>query len=163
MNTHITLPAVSLISKELLSQAVETYNWVPYYNFLVTPVPWQILEKDPFLVALSKKRMFHAGILKMDPNTCYNWHVDTDRKVGVNMLVSHQESQCLFLDGDSGVVVKTKELEYKPDTYYVFNTQVPHMVINTTGSRYLFSLQFVELGLTFDQLCKDIKGMDHGY
>jgi len=163
MNTHLTLPAASLISKDLLAQAVETYNWVPYYNFLATPVPEKILAKDPFLVKLSRKRMFHAGILKMEPNTCYNWHVDTDRKVGLNMLLMDQDSQCLFLDGEPGVVVKTKELEYKPDTYYAFNTQIPHMVINTIGPRYLFSLQFVELGLTFDELCKDIKGMDHGY
>lgn len=162
MMTHFSLPVKSLIAKELLAHAVETYNWVPYYNFFVTPVPWKILETDPFLVKLSKKRMFHAGILKMDPNTCYNWHIDTDRKVGVNMLLLGEGSQCLFLEGEPGVVVKTKELKYEPDTYYVFNTQVSHMVI-TIATRYLFSIQFVELGLTFDQLCKDIKGMDYGY
>jgi len=161
MITHFSLPAKSLISKELLTHATETYNWVPYYSFLVTPVPEKILDRDPFLVKLSKKRKFQSGILKMEPDTCYNWHVDTDRKVGLNMLLMGQDSQCLFLNGEPGLVFKTKELEYEADTYYVFNTQVPHMVLNGKGPRYLFSLEFVDL--TFNDLCEDIKGMNHGY
>jgi len=56
-------------------------------------------------------------------------------------------------------------LKYEPETYYVFNTQVPHMVLNTTKPRYLFSVEFLEKdrGLTFNELCEDIKGIDHGY
>jgi hypothetical protein len=82
------------------------------------------------------------------------------------MLLSDDgDSRCLFLDGEPGVVFNTQELKYKPDTYYAFNTQVPHMVLNTTRPRYLFSVEFLEKdrGLTFDELCEDIKGINHGY
>jgi hypothetical protein len=160
------VPVWSLISKGLFIHAVNSRNWVKYYNFEAIPVPPELLALDSFIVELAKKRKFHAGILRMEPNTCYNWHVDTDRKVGLNMLLSDDgESRCLFLDGEAGVVFKTHELQYEPDTYYAFNTQIPHTVLNTEDPRYLFSLEFLEedRGLTFNELCADIKGMNHGY
>jgi hypothetical protein len=167
MNTaYMPVPVGSTIANELLRYAVDSHNWKQYYNFRAVPVPGEILWEDPFLGNLAGKRAFHAGILRIEPNSCYNWHVDTDRKVGLNMLLSDDgQSRCLFMDGDPGVVFKTHELEYKADTYYVFNTQVPHMVINTTKPRYMFSLEFLgqDRGLTFDELCKDIKGINHGY
>jgi hypothetical protein len=167
MNTaYMPVPGTSSIAKDLLQYALDSHNWKQYYNFKAVPVPREILRLDSFLVELASKRYFLAGILKMEPNTCYNWHVDTDRKVGLNMLLSDDgDSRCLFLDGEPGVVFKTQELSYQPDTYYVFNTQVPHMVLNTTRPRYLFSLEFLgqDRGLTFDELCEDIKGMNHGY
>ena len=163
---YSVVPVSSSISKDLFAYAVNTVRWVQYYNFVASPVPHEILRLDSFLVNLAHKRKFHAGVLRLDPNTCYNWHTDTDRKVGINMLLSDDGySQCLFLNDEPGVVFKTQELKYKPDTYYVFNTQASHMVLNTTEPRYMFSLEFLEedQGLTFDELCKDIKGMNHGY
>jgi len=156
----------SEISSDLLWHAMNAKDWVEYYNFTATPIPVDILARDKFLVKLAGKRKFHAGILKMDPNTCYNWHVDSDRKVGLNMLLLDDEaSRCFFADGQIGVVTKTEELKYVHGKYYVFNTQVPHMVINTTEPRYLFSVEFLDedRGLTFDELCEDVKGMNHGY
>jgi hypothetical protein len=71
----------------------------------------------------------------------------------------------MFLSGKPGFVFDVEELKYEPDSYYVFNTQIPHMVLNTTQPRYLFSLEFLEedRGLTFDELCKDIEGINYGY
>lgn len=154
----------SEISSDLLGYAKSAKEWTQYYNFMAIPVPEEMLWLDPFLAALANKRAFHAGILRMEPNTCYNWHVDTDRKVGLNMLLDDGFSQCLFTD-NVGVVSKTTELDYEYGKYYVFNTQVPHMVINATEPRYLFSVEFLgdDRGLTFDELCEDVKGMNHGY
>ena len=165
-HAYMPVPVESSISKDLFVHAVNSHNWVKYYNFEAIPVPLELLGLDAFIVRLAKKRKFHAGILRMEPNTCYNWHVDTDRKVGLNMLLSDDgKSRCLFLDGEAGVVFGVEELKYESGSYYVFNTQVAHMVLNTTQPRYLFSLEFLEedRGLTFNELCKDIKGIDHGY
>lgn len=143
----------------------EEKDWVPYYNFMALKVPDEILDEEPLLVELAKKRKFHAGVLRMDPNTCYNWHVDTDRQVGLNMLVLDDgQSKCIFADGKFGIVIPTKELKYKEFTYYVFNTQIPHTVYNFTEPRYLFSLEFLDedKGLTYDELCADIQGLNHG-
>ena len=163
---YMPVPVGSLIAKDLYAYALSVLSWTQYYNFKAVPVPREILRMDSFIVNLASKRSFHAGVLRMEPNTCYNWHVDTDRKVGLNMLLSDDgNSRCLFLDGEPGVVFNTRELKYEPDTYYAFNTQVPHMVLNTTKPRYLFSVEFLEKdrGLTFDELCEDIKGINHGY
>ena len=165
-HAYIPVPGASSIANDLLLYAQNTKDWTQYYNFMAIPVPAEIFMKDRFIEKLGNKRMFHAGILRMEPNTCYNWHVDTDRKVGLNMLLSDDGgSRCLFLDGEPGVVFKTHELDYQPDTYYVFNTQVPHMVLNTVKPRYLFSVEFLgdDRGLTFEELCEDVKGMNHGY
>ena len=167
MNIAYTpVPVMASIAKDLYIYAKSSPNWTQYYNFMAVQIPRDILQLDSFLVGLADKRTFHAGVLRMEPNTCYNWHVDTDRKVGLNMLLSDDgSSRCLFLDGEPGVVFNTRELKYEPETYYVFNTQVPHMVLNTGKPRYLFSVEFLEKdrGLTFDELCEDIKGIDHGY
>ena len=166
-NFYRAVPFQSRIAKKLKEYAVDIplQYWKPYYNFVATPVPEVLLAQDPFLMALAEKRKFHGGILRMEPNTCYNWHVDTDRQVGLNMLLADDgKSKCLFLDGESGVVFKTQELQYHPGTYYVFDTQVTHIVLNTTSPRYLFSLEYLEIdrGLTFTELCADIKGIEHG-
>jgi len=166
MNAYMPAPVKALIAKDLYAYATNSHSWEQYYNFMAVPVPREILRQDSFMVGLAQKRTFHAGVLKMEPNTCYNWHTDTDRKTGLNMLLSDDgNSRCVFLAGEPGVVFKTQELKYKPDTYYVFNTQIPHAVLNTEKPRYLFSVEFLEKdrGLTFDELCEDIKGMNHGY
>ena len=167
MNTaYMPVPVKASIARNLYVYAMNSPNWTQYYNFMAVQVPRDILQLDSFLVGLADKRTFHVGVLKMEPNTCYNWHVDTDRKVGLNMMLSDDgNSRCLFLDGEPGVVFKTRELKYAPDTYYAFNTQVPHMVLNTTRPRYLLSVEFLEKdrSLTFDELCEDIKGINHGY
>jgi hypothetical protein len=163
---YMPIPVKASIAKNLYVYAMNSPKWTQYYNFTAVQVPREILQLDSFLVGLAGKRTFHAGVLRMEPNTCYNWHVDTDRKVGLNMMLSDDgNSRCLFLDGEPGVVFNTRELKYEPDTYYAFNTQVPHMVLNTTKPRYLFSVEFLEQdrGLTFDELCEDIKGINHGY
>lgn len=167
-NFYRLVPSRSSISEALraFAHSVPHESWVVYYNFDAVPVPHGILDADPFIVALAKKRRFHAGVLRLKPNTCYNWHVDTVRKVSINMLLNTDiDSHCVFLRGEPGVSFAVEELNYKPDSYYVFNTQMPHMVLNCGQPRYLFSIEFLEedRGLLFDELCEDIEGMNHGH
>jgi hypothetical protein len=162
---YTAVPYTSKICFKLMQLVYQSSDdaWVPYYNFMVIPVPQEILDEEPLLVALAQKRKFHAGILRMDPNSCYNWHVDTDRHVSLNMLVCGDDSKCLFAE-NYGLVMPITELKYKEFTYYVFNTQIPHTVYNFSEPRYLFSLEFLEedRGLTYDELCADIQGLNHG-
>ena len=134
-------------------------DWQTYYNFMALKVPEEILDEEPLLVELAKKRKFHAGLLRMEPNTCYNWHMDTDRQVGLNMLVLDDgDSKCVFAAGYCGIVVPIRELKYKEFTYYVFNTQIPHTVYNFSEPRYLFTLEFCEedKNLSYQDLCEDM-------
>lgn len=128
----------SAISTELLDLAISGTDWFKYYNFDTLLVPESILEKEPFFKTLPP---FKAGILRLPPNTCYDWHVDDDRGWVINMLLSTGKSHCLFGSRD-GVAFPFTELVYEPEFYYAFNTQIPHTVLNFDTYRYLFSIQF---------------------
>lgn len=159
---YLPIELRSTIRQDLLdyAKAADLREWVSYYSFAALPVPDAFIEEDPVLNALRRSGLsFKAGVLRMSPNTCYNWHVDTDRRVGVNLLLQHGTSHCLFQNGEFGLTMSVHELIYQPDTYYVFNTQVLHTVINLTGYRYLLSLEFTDkdAGLTYEALCAMIQ------
>jgi hypothetical protein len=141
-------------------------SWVPYYNFKALPVDKSVLDQDPLFKDLSSKREFMGGLLEIPPNSVYNWHVDTDRHCGLNMLVyDGGRSMCLFAPEGEQLVMPVVELTYLPNTYYAFNTKIPHTVINLSRPRYMFSLEFMgkDYGLTYDELLSDIKELGYGY
>ena len=149
----------SEIAQELLDFANTAPNWQDYYNFKAVQVPIETLSKDPFLVALFDKHPFVAGIVQLSPYVCYDWHIDTRRGVGVNMLLNFEGvSHCLFAKGE-GAQFGFEELVYTPNRYYLFNTQTSHTVINFAEPRYLFTLEFGadKDQLSFESLLEQIK------
>jgi hypothetical protein len=156
---YYKIPSRSVITKELLGFAATAQNWQDYYNFKAIQVPIEMLSKDPFLVALFHKHPFVAGIVQLSPYVCYDWHIDSRRGVGVNMLLTPEiKSHCLFTNTE-GVQFPFEELVYEPDTYYLFNTQVRHAVINFYEPRYLFTIEFAadKDQLSFENLLEQIK------
>jgi hypothetical protein len=148
------------IKDEVFDFAISPADWMPYYNFDAKPLPHELIFKDEFFVWLAQRYDFIAGVLRLDPYTCYNWHTDTRRGVGVNMLLTpNTRSFCAFgIDSDQ-LVFKIEELKYKPSTYYLFNTQVPHTVYNFETTRYLMGVEFAKDRdeLSFNDLLKDIQ------
>jgi hypothetical protein len=141
---YYEIPNKSVIAKELLEFAKKPQSWEYYYNFKVIQAPVEILVQDPFLTELFRAHQFKAGIIQLNPYVCYDWHIDSRRGVGVNMLLNAEiKSNCLFAK-DEGVQFKFEELPYKHNTYYLFNTQVRHTVINFDQPRYLFTIEFLE-------------------
>ena len=141
MNTNYyqELSPKSTVSNPLLAYAHEA-EYQAYYNFSAAEVPKEMLLEDAFLSTLQGK--WRAGVLRMEPNTCYNWHTDTDRKYSINMLLNYDGvSHCVF-GGNDAVQFPIVELEYKPDTYYLLDTAQPHMVLNIDKPRYMFSVEF---------------------
>lgn len=150
----------SSIAKILLDEATASSEWYDYYNFKAKPISPNILILDPFLKWLASKYDFAGGILRMEPYTCYDWHTDTRRGVGINMLLTpFARSSSVFAPKKEGQVFKIEELPYKLNTYYVYNTQTQHTVYNYETTRYLFSIEFVKNKdeLTFNELVKTIK------
>ena len=151
----------SEIALPLMEFALRPTEWTPYYNFNAKRVPPEIIFEDDFFKWLVKRYHFVAGILKLDPYTCYDWHTDTRRGVGINMLLTtNQRSFCVFTENKNNedVVFKIDELAYKPITYYLFNTQMPHTVYNFETTRYLLSIEFAKNKeqLTYDDLLKEV-------
>ena len=150
----------STIAKELYDYAFNSQPWFPHYNFNVKPIPAEIIAQDNFFKWLHARYEFMVGIIRLDPYTCYDWHTDTRRGVGINMLLTpFDRSVCAFAPNKEGVVFNIEELKYKPATYYIFNTQIPHTVYNFETTRYLMSVEFAKdkSELSFDDLLKDIK------
>ena len=150
----------STIKNEVFDFAMSPTEWMPYFNFEAKPLPADIVLKDNFFVWLSQRYDFIVGVLKLDPYTCYNWHTDTRRGVGINMLLTpNTRSFCAFGVDPNELVFKIEELKYKPNTYYLFNTQSPHTVYNFEATRYLLSVEFVKDRdqLSFEDLVNDIE------
>ena len=160
MKPYYEIGKKSTIKDEVFDFAISPTDWMPYYNFDAKPLPHELIFKDEFFVWLAQRYDFIAGVLRLDPYICYNWHTDTRRGVGVNMLLTpNTRSFCAFgIDSDQ-LVFKIEELKYKPSTYYLFNTQVPHTVYNFETTRYLLSVEFAKNKdeLSFNDLLKDIQ------
>lgn len=160
MKPYYEIGKKSTILKDLEDFAFSPSDWLPYYNFDAKRIPPEIVFQDDFFIWLSHHYSFVAGILKLDPYVCYDWHIDTRRGVGVNMLLTpFDRSVCAFKVDLDQTVFKIDELKYKPGTYYLFNTQVPHTVYNFETTRYLMSIEFAKNKdeLSFNDLLKDIQ------
>lgn len=158
MAPYHQLTAQATIADEVLDFAKTTGAWTPYYNFYAVQVPFELAFKDPVLHALGTQHTLAVGVIRLDPYTTYDWHTDTRRGVSINMLINNAKSHCIFSQENTGATHRFTELEYKPNTYYLFNNQVPHMVMNFGQSRYLLSVEFEEDkdALTYAQLLKEI-------
>jgi hypothetical protein len=147
----------STVATSLLSYAKETPpdEWVHSYGFKALPLKKEQFLCDPLLKQIHDLHAFNAYILKLPPNYVYDWHVDSNyRGVTINMLLTPEvHSHCLFRL--YGFVF---DLPYAKDTYYLFNSQVEHMVINFEKQRYLFSVEFDEekTKLSYQTLAKEL-------
>lgn len=82
------------------------------------------------------------AILRMEPFQFYHWHVDQDRKVAINRLLDGFDSMCLFGEAKNEHNMYFSQAHYAPNTYYIFNTSIPHCVINFSRPRFLLSVEF---------------------
>jgi hypothetical protein len=143
MMLYATLPGQSKIWSTLHDLALnESSEYVEHYGFNVLQVPEEIMDKDWRFEALRKRYPFVAGITKMQPYNVYNWHTDAKRSGTINMMIDHESSHCLFTTDTESRVSGFQELIYRHKTYYIFNTQVPHMVVNLEGNRFMLTLEF---------------------
>jgi len=158
----MSIATKSTIRDKIIEHSRNDEPWFPYYNFIAKPIPHEILEEDLFFKLLSTRYKYIGGVIKVEPHTTYDWHVDTRRGVGINMLLSPQHpmlSKCLFKVHRDEATTKFVQLIYEPDVYYAFNTQIEHMVINFKKPRYMLSIEFFKDKdeLTYAQLCQDIR------
>jgi hypothetical protein len=133
-----------------------TNEWVLFHGIQTTHLSNDVINYDPFLFNIDsvyKIQKMHIGIF--DSNHMYKMHKDSDRILAINMLLTeHNNSHCLFGGSDSfDKTPKTEivELKYKVDTFYIFNTQVPHSIINFDKPRYLLTIQMID-GITYEQV-----------
>ncbi len=99
MNHFMSIATKSTIRDKIIEHSRNDEPWFPYYNFIAKPIPHEILEEDPFFKWLSTRYKYIGGVIKVEPHTTYDWHIDTRRGVGINMLLSPQHpmlSKCFY-------------------------------------------------------------------
>ena len=151
MNTEqdcfITLSTETENIQNYFKNNFDTLSWHEHeslWNLALVPI--DVLLENPTLMLLNQKfEIEGAGFIKMDPCQCYKWHVDYSRGPAVNLHMNPLEelSLCLFeTEKINEERIKYLTLNYQPDTFYLFNTQINHSIITFSRPRYLFTLQF---------------------
>ena len=139
MSTHI-LPYFQKYKEELEYINLEGFSWTHM-------IPLELILEEPILkVVHATHKIAGGGIFRIAPNRSYKWHQDIVRGIAINMLLEHEESFVLFGNdvSDFEDQFEIVRLESKIGELYLFNTQCMHSVINFSGYRYLFTLNFEE-------------------
>ena len=148
-------------------EKIDQVKWANYYEFDILKINTKKLEQEPILKKIHQKfPIKFMAITKINPDTCFVWHMDGKRGVAINMLIhanpnsktlfgiggkyySEEEINCDDIRTESNgtvdpksVVIKFIELKYKPKKFYLFNTRILHSVLNFTENRYLFTIEF---------------------
>jgi len=126
----------------------EKIPWQEHFGFKAIPIDTRWIGKESALDKIHKVHPIkQLGLLKVPKKSFYNWHVDDFRQSCINLLVSKDHhSYSVFGEHQNDYYHNNIiELNYKPLTYYLFNNQRKHAVINLDSKdRYLFSLYFEE-------------------
>lgn len=122
----------------------------------------KLLENNSFLKWLYSKYKFSAAILQIEPFKHFVWHIDRNRGVTINSLLTEGQSHTLFSEDvdDAKYQATILPLHYIKNKLFLFNTQVSHCVFNFAKKRQMFSIEFEKSfhdGLTYDDVFKTIK------
>jgi hypothetical protein len=122
------------------------FNWQPYfyvYNYRENPCP-EFLYTDPLISKLKSDLGGFFVFYKIPKHTVYRWHTDKKSLCCLNMVLKKYHSHTLFsIESMQDQVDHCIELDYKPTQWYLFNTQVKHMVVNLDDEdRYLITYRF---------------------
>jgi hypothetical protein len=120
--------------------------WDEHFGFDAVPVDSCWIETEPALCKVNQLQPIkQLGLLRIPPQSMYDWHVDQYRLSCLNLLISqNHHSHTLFGIQRNYINKNICELQYEPKTYYLFNNQIEHCVINLDSPRYLLSLYFEE-------------------
>lgn len=136
-SNHLLNIAPSLVKSDI---------WARQYGLDIMVVSDEIWMKEPLLQTINRKFPVEVGfIVKMPSFNVYNWHTDGTRAASINLKLSFEsKSHTLFGTTSDDWNDNFIELEYKFKSFYLFNTQTKHTVINFDTTRYLFTVQFLQ-------------------
>ena len=119
-------------------------QWFNYLGFEIQLINKSLIDRIPIIQSINKIiEIDRIVLLAMPEESTYNWHVDDHRNATLNLLINnHETSYCMFGRPIDYSKHETVLLKYKPLNFYLFNTQVEHMVVNHGPQRYMLSMQF---------------------
>lgn len=148
------------IRQKLLKQIEERSDveWAKEFEWKSLLIPDELLMEDPFLRKLKGRVDFLGHILGIMPYQFYDWHTDDPRSVSINLLLNDCHCHTLF-SRRGAYICDFVELVYKPDTYYILNTNVDHSLINFDKPRFILSLSFRK-EIDYIHLAKEVLEID---
>ena len=136
----------SFVLQKYFAEKKDSLSYDDYFGFKVAHLSLDMILQEPVLKSLHQKfKIAGGGIIKLDANRCYRWHQDAVRGVSVNMLLTPEVDSFVLFGND---VVDSEDqyeiirLDYEPETFYLFNNQAMHTVVNFSCPRYLFTVEF---------------------
>jgi len=144
---YYEIPTKSGINADEIIRKYSKSNWGEYASFNALELPDEYLKADSFIEWLSNKYEMQLILFYYPPYYVYNWHLDLRRGSTLNLLLTFDgNSHCIFTNqlNHTKKVFNFRELVYKPNTYYLLNTQVFHSAYNFDKPRYLIGCEFKE-------------------
>jgi len=117
------------------------WQWFPYVT--VASNFYESIEVDPFIKDVTSQFTGTLKLYKFPAKQVYHWHKDANIGCSLNMVFREYNSHTLFThpERDNKHVEPIIELKYEPETWYIFNSQENHTVINLDDQdRILFTL-----------------------
>lgn len=141
----------STIRKDLLDFCTCNNDWINpnIGTFFQKKPPQSLIFNDSFLKYVCENYVLEnnfeqcVNIFMIDSWTHYMLHSDRYRSASINLLINdNTDSISYFQVSDiyNKLHVKIKELAYEQDSYYLFNSTIPHAVTNREPPRYLLSI-----------------------
>jgi len=108
-------------------------------------VPYDTFVEDPKTQALITKFVepTRLYIQRLEPKTCYNWHIDYARYTSITMGMNVFEDSMTLFGGprEYGHIPNLDPLYYTPDSVYLIDGSLLHCGLNLSNqTRYLLSL-----------------------
>jgi hypothetical protein len=140
----------SSIRKELLEVAQSIAVWDRPMTFLSKTCPADLYLKENLFKILSPvidEDFRKIKIFKIPAWTYYGIHTDLIRHSAFNMLLNDTSDSTSFFQNTpfKHTQCEITECVYELDHWYLFNTQVPHAVLNRGQDRYVLSVQGSEI------------------
>jgi hypothetical protein len=130
-------------------QSVDDWNGVDWHTFYLNipgPAAREQFKADP-VIAWFLNQGWGLNFTVMPPKSHYRWHIDNNgnRQTAINLALNEFDTCKNIWRSPEPWVRKYNteiiDLNYRPLTYYLFNTQEEHCVYNFgTSNRYLLTL-----------------------
>jgi len=139
------------------------FTYVYRYGFELFKIPEEVVLSEPVLAKINDKfKIANSAVVKMDPNRCYKWHTDAHRGVSVNLLLTPEVNSFVLFGNSleqSDDQFEILKFDYEPNTFYFFNNQNMHTIMNFDQPRYLFTLEFKEdqHSLSYDRILREFR------
>jgi len=109
------------------------WHWIPYVTVCknIEEIEDQFYKSCGFLSCMRQELEPTLALYKFPSSSFYEWHKDIYIGASINMVLKDYDSITLFSeDTDKIEIYKTTRLPYQPLTWYAFNSQERHCVIN---------------------------------